>query len=122
MADDDSEGLHTRRRKLVDQALRALTDAHAELESLVAIQRQLTDDARRLSKVATELSHAIPHTEAELRKTTAWQQLQEMNTSFSLMYLQIHQQMQEESRRFTLIASVLKTRHDTAKNSISNIR
>jgi hypothetical protein len=122
MADDDSEGLRTRRRKLVDQALRALTDAHAELESLVAIQRQLTDDARRLSKVATELSHAIPHTEAELRNTTAWQQLQEMNTSFSLMYLQIHQQMQEESRRFTLIANVLKTRHDTAKNSISNIR
>lgn len=122
MADDDSEGLRTRRRKLVDQALRALTDAHAELESLVAIQRQLTDDAHRLSKVATELSHAIPHTGTELRNTNAWQQLQEMNTSFSLMYLQIHQQMQEESRRFTLIANVLKTRHDTAKNAISNIR
>jgi hypothetical protein len=35
-----------------------------------------------------------------------WQQLQEMNTNFSLMSLQIQQKMQEESRRLTLLSNI----------------
>lgn len=50
------------------------------------------------------------------------QQLVEMNQSFNLQYLNLQQAMQDEQRRFTLLCNLMKTKHDTAKNSISNLR
>lgn len=49
-------------------------------------------------------------------------QLKEMQMSFSMQYLQLQQQMQNENRSYTAISNIMKTKHDTAKNSISNIR
>lgn len=40
----------------------------------------------------------------------------------NLYYIQLQEQIQEESRRFSTISNVLKARHDTAKNSIGNLR
>ena len=45
-----------------------------------------------------------------------------VNQSFNLQYLLLQQQMQEESRRFALLSNIMKTKHDTAKNSINNLR
>lgn len=48
-----------------------------------------------------------------------------MNTeSFSLnnAYLGLQKQMEQESRQFTLVSNIMKTRNDTAKASINNIR
>jgi len=42
--------------------------------------------------------------------------------SFNLQYLLLQQQMQTESAQFTAVAKIMKTKHDTVKNSISNIR
>lgn len=53
---------------------------------------------------------------------TRMERMQEMNQSFNMQYLQLQQNMQDESRRFTLISNIMKTKHDTAKNSISNVR
>ena len=50
------------------------------------------------------------------------QQLQELITNSTLMRLQIGQNVDEESRRFTLLGNIMKTKHDSAKNSIRNIR
>jgi len=110
------------RDKLVEEALHALKQADAELASLVALHRQMLANTQRLSKLAVQLSHAITDAEAKAGDTKARQQLQELNTNFNLMQLQIGQSIDEESRRFTLVSNVLKTRHDTAKNSINNIR
>ena len=52
----------------------------------------------------------------------ATKQMQEMNMSFNLQYLSLQQQMQTEKRKFTALSNIMKTRHDTAKNAISNIR
>jgi hypothetical protein len=30
--------------------------------------------------------------------------------------------MQDENRRFTLVSNIMKTKHDTAKNAINNVR
>jgi len=119
---DDHESLRARRSELVEEALLALKEANAELGSLVAIQRQLIVDTDRLSTLARQLSHAIPDTQAELRDPEVWQRMQEMNESFSMQYLALQQKMQDENRRFTLLSNIMKTKHDTAKNSISNIR
>jgi hypothetical protein len=52
----------------------------------------------------------------------ATRQMQEMNMSFNLQYLQLQQKMQGDNRQFTTISNVMKTKHDTTKNAINNIR
>ena len=48
--------------------------------------------------------------------------LQEVSMSFNLQYLQLQSQMQSENRSYTAISDIMKTKHDTVKNSISNVR
>lgn len=52
----------------------------------------------------------------------ATKQLQELNQSFNLQYLMLQQDMQSENRRWTTLSNVMKTKHDTAKNAINNVR
>ena len=52
----------------------------------------------------------------------ATQQMQETQMSFNLQYLQLQSQMQHENRSYTAVSNIMKTKHDTVKNSISNIR
>ena len=59
---------------------------------------------------------------AQSRLLDATRQLQETQMSFNLQYLQLQSQMQHENRSFTAISNIMKTKHDTIKNSISNIR
>jgi predicted ribosomally synthesized peptide with nif11-like leader len=37
-------------------------------------------------------------------------------------YLGLQRQMQDENRRFSMISNIIKSKNDTAKNSINNIR
>jgi len=46
----------------------------------------------------------------------------EMSQSFNIQYLDLQQQMQDENRRFTLVSNIMKTKHDTSKSAISNVR
>lgn len=48
--------------------------------------------------------------------------MQETQMSFNLQYLQLQSAMQNENRQFTTVSNIMKTKHDTVKNSISNIR
>ena len=52
----------------------------------------------------------------------ATKQMQETQMSFNLQYLQLQSQMQHENRSYTAVSNIMKTKHDTVKNSISNIR
>jgi hypothetical protein len=52
----------------------------------------------------------------------ATQEMQEMQMSFNLQYLQLQSQMQNENRAYTTVSNIMKTKHDTVKNSISNVR
>jgi hypothetical protein len=42
--------------------------------------------------------------------------------SFNLQYLQLQETMQNENRQYTMVSNIMKTKHDTVKNSIGNIR
>ncbi|MFC1684304.1 hypothetical protein ACFL0R_02380 [Pseudomonadota bacterium] len=46
----------------------------------------------------------------------------EMQRSFNEQYLQLQNKISHESRQFSLVSNIMKNRHDTAKNSINNIR
>src|SRR5687767_5633829 len=52
----------------------------------------------------------------------ATKQTQEIQMSFNLQYLQLQSQMQNKNRQFTMVSNIMKTKHETVKNSISNIR
>jgi hypothetical protein len=52
----------------------------------------------------------------------ATKQMQETQMSFNLQYLQLQSQMQSENRSYTAVSNIMKTKHDTVKNSIGNIR
>jgi len=52
----------------------------------------------------------------------ATKSMQETQMSFNLQYLQLQSQMQSENRAYTAVSNIMKTRHDTVKNSINNIR
>ena len=52
----------------------------------------------------------------------ATKQMQETQMSFNLQYLQLQSQMQAENRSYTAVSNIMKTKHDTVKNSINNVR
>ena len=58
-------------------------------------------------------------TQSQLMQAT--QQMQETQMSFNMQYLQLQNSMQNENRQFTMVSNIMKTKHDTVKNTISNI-
>lgn len=41
--------------------------------------------------------------------------------SFSVQYLHLQNSMQSDNRQFIMVSNIVKTKHDTVKNTISNI-
>jgi hypothetical protein len=52
----------------------------------------------------------------------ATKSMQEMQMSFNLQYLMLQNKISHENRQFTMVSNIMKNKHDTAKNSINNIR
>jgi hypothetical protein len=50
------------------------------------------------------------------------QQVMNSNNASSMQLLGVQMQMQKENQVFSTVSNVLKTRHDTVKNTISNVR
>jgi hypothetical protein len=91
--------------------------AAAELDGLYI---KLLQKAREVSRLAAEAEKAKSSRPDKLYQ--AAQKMQEMSQSFNLQYLQLQQAMQDENRQFTLVSNIMKTKHDTAKNAINNVR
>jgi hypothetical protein len=51
----------------------------------------------------------------------AFQSTLQQQQAANMQYLELQNQMQQENQVFSTLSNVLKVRHDTAKNSISNI-
>ncbi|HXH48486.1 MAG TPA: hypothetical protein VNM47_03860 [Terriglobia bacterium] len=112
------------------QAVRALDESASNLEQLNKIHVNTVELHNKLSTLYSDLEKKV----ADLGKLAARssttreqlieaaRQLQETQMSFSRQYLQLQNQMQNENRQFTMVSNIMKTRHDTAKNAISNIR
>jgi len=102
------------------EALRALDDSAADLDALDEIEGRMAEIAGRFEVLAAELVAGLASSQAQLLEAT--KQMQETQMSFNLQYLQLQSQMQNENRQYTAVSNILKTKHDTVKNSISNIR
>jgi hypothetical protein len=107
----------------LEDALRTLDEADADLDRLAEIQARFTDAAIAVGNLLTDALDSIGEVaDATLALVRATEQMQETQMSFNLRYLQLQSQMQHENRSFTAISNVMKTKHDTVKNSISNVR
>ena len=53
--------------------------------------------------------------------TTAFAGVLQQEQAANMQYLMLQNQMQQENQQYSTLSNVLKVRHDTAKNSISNI-
>ena len=80
---------------------------------------RLLQSVREVSKLAAETGR---NGAASKKLFQAIKDMTEMSQSFNIQYLGLQQQMQDENRRFTLVSNIMKNKHDTAKNSINNIR
>jgi hypothetical protein len=88
-----------------------------ELDVLYIKLLQKTREVSRLAAAAEKAKSSHPD---KLYK--AAREMQEMSQSFNLQYLDLQQSMQRENRQFTLVSNIMKTKHDTAKNAINNVR
>jgi len=97
-----------------------MNELQQDLASLEKTQKAYQQAAEKMAGLYAKLSRKIQ--EPGESCPAAMKQLLDMNQSFNLQYLGLQQVMQDESRRFTLVSNIMKTKHDTAKNSISNLR
>jgi ribulose kinase len=100
-----------KQQKKLEQALLAYKDGVAALTAQTSETELLTD---------TIIGAAADGGQDQLLNAT--KQMQETQMSFNLQYLQLQSQMQHENRSYTAVSNIMKTKHDTVKNSISNIR
>jgi hypothetical protein len=82
----------------------------------------LKDSSQKLDELANRWHFSLTKMETNQGPPSKQNQMTEMNQSFNLQYLELQQAMQDENRRFTMVSNIMKNKHDTAKNSINNIR
>ena len=112
------------------EAIRAMDEAAAKASDLEQLHTKLVESGGQLSKLYSALSQKVAavgklaadphHTHEHL--VQAVKDLDAMQMSFNLQYLQLQNAMQNENRSYTAVSNIMKTKHDTVKNSISNIR
>jgi hypothetical protein len=80
------------------------------------------DESERSALAAYVLDGIASGDDSQSQLLAATQQMQETQMSFNLQYLQLQSQMQNENRSYAAVSNIMKTKHDTVKNSIGNIR
>jgi septal ring factor EnvC (AmiA/AmiB activator) len=112
----------TKMDKRIDQEYKAwqkdIKQLDKQKDDLEKLLKSYNDELTRMTKATTSLETAI--SQSQLMNAT--KQMQEMQMSFNLQYLQLQNSMQNENRQFTMVSNIMKTKHETVKNSISNIR
>lgn len=116
-------------------AERFVAEMGADLASLENHFRKYQQAAEKLSELYAKLSAkaaevgkagsaigAATGGDSQSALLAATKQMQETQMSFNLQYLQLQSQMQNENRSYTAVSNIMKTKHDTVKNSISNVR
>src|ERR1700676_901205 len=112
------------------QAIQSLDEASSTFQQLLQIHEKIIQMSEEQAKIYFALSKKIDDlsklaaqkgtSQAELLQAS--KNIQETKMSFNLQYLQLQNSMQNENRQFTTESNIMKTKHDTGKNIISNIK
>lgn len=98
---------------------RNLMQAVGALEGLFT---KLSEKAAEVAKRATEARKAKAPGQATDSLLEETKEMEEMRQSFNLQYLTLQNRISHENRQFSMVSNIMKNKHDTAKNSINNIR
>ena len=101
----------------LDKSHEAFVGAAQRLDSLLGRLLQKTGEVCSLAEAAEKAGATRPDKLSE-----AIEQMAEMSRGFNIQYLDLQKQMQDENRRYALVSQIMKTKHDTAKGAIDNIR
>jgi hypothetical protein len=93
----------------------------AAAEGLGRLYSTLARKAEAVAKAGAAVNAANPDRGALDTLLAITRQMQEMQMSFDMQYLQLQSQMQNENRSYTAVSNIMKTKHDKVKNSIGNI-
>ena len=96
----------------LENDLKGLEKNHENLRVSALKLGSLFDSLSKKVEEAGQLAQSGGDTSALLQAT---KEMQEMNMSFNLQYLNLQKNMQDENRQFTMISNIMKTKHDTAK-------
>ena len=118
---------NTQVKAALSQEVEAAQAAHSDLDGSQAQGARLEEELiQRVNAFGREVVDFLALVAAggssQQQLLDATKQMQETQMSFNLQYLQLQSQMQHENRSYTAISNIMKTKHDTVKNSISNIR
>lgn len=128
--------------KISPEGVKALDEMRIEMNKLVECHRRLSDAVKQMEILYSQLDKEylkLLKLAEELDKTlrsgkrsamskeigVREQRLKpsrEAQKSFELQYLSLQRKIQKENREYTMISNIMKVKHDTAKNSINNIR
>jgi len=126
-------------RRLAQEEAEALSQARAAVAEMRRLAR--TPEERALAEMDGQIVERVAGLIAERgrlrnemaaarsagtaghdRLLAATREMQEVQLSFDLQYLQLQRGMQHENRSYTAVSNIMKTQHDAVKNSISNVR
>ena len=112
-----------------NQLIRIVEELQSDLKRLDKSHENLRIAALQLDSLFDSLSKKVKEvgllTQSGGDSSTLFQatkQMQEMNQSFNLQYLDLQKKMQDENRQFTLMSNIMKKKHEAAREAINNIR
>ena len=106
----------------VGDDVRKLEKSH---QNYVKAAERVGDLFAKLSEKAKEvaqLAGAAEKSRSQERLFKAILEMQKMQQSFNAQFLALQNDMQKENRQYTMVSNIMKTKHDTAKAAINNIR
>lgn len=122
-------GLDPAALKAIDEMGPALVQLEASHQNLMravgaleGLYAKLSEKAAEVAKRATEARKAKAPGKATDRLLEETKEMEEMQQSFNLQYLTLQNQISHENRQYSMVSNIMKNKHDTAKNSINNIR
>jgi len=104
-------------KTLVSTMSKGLMERSTEIQNKEALTSESSGSPK--DSAIDQLSNQSGSTSDLLSATKA---LQEANWQFSLEYLNLQEKVQNENRYFSTVSNIMRTRHDSAKNAINNLR
>lgn len=112
LAEEEARAIALARRTITEMRGLAQTPEESAwvdgLSDAVEALAVIMDERRRLRSMSSTALDA--------------QALRDSAARFELQYLRLQSSMQHENRSYTAVSNIMKTKHDTVKNSISNVR
>ena len=96
--------------------------ATTQSASIDALTRSVGNMTAILRELDTAFSRHHARVLSLLTQSAGAPQVRAAQLAFNVEYLRLVEKMQNENRQFTSVSNVMKTKQDTTKNTVNNVR